>query len=367
MDSIKHIDLLGDFKSDKIYYFYKTSSSEINLEILSQLQKYESSLEFFSFYTKNDIKNLINSVSHLDKDLTSVFNDNSNNFLSNIDKYISQISKIILLLNLIQKTQEILNKLLLNSKQYLNEISNNCEIESIYKDNLLSLINNLQYYSSTVSSKANFSRSLSSCNKKLSKFSKEMNDTKILEEFFNKKKYSIVNEEILSDIQTPGFNQKKSNNNVNVVFNPPNNKIITNKNNFDLSFSNMDFIFGSNSKTEDNTPTNKKIRNKKGKSEKESNLPLKKNKIKNRRSFRVKSELLNAKSLDEDDEIKMYFDFLLLIRKLYKSCLITAEERIKIKKLIISKSNKIINFYNKEYENIKDDYLKIANAIKKLL
>ena len=63
----------------------------------------------------------------------------------------------------------------------------------------------------------------------------------------------------------------------------------------------------------------------------------------------------------------MYCEFLLLVKKLYKSCLITAEERIKIKKLIISKSNKIVNFYNKEYENIKDDYLKVANAIKKLL
>ena len=194
-----------------------------------------------------------------------------------------------------------------------------------------------------------------------------MNDNKIQEEFFNKKKFSIVNEEILSDIRTPGFNEKKSNNNVNLVLNPSNNKIITNKNNFDFSFRNMDFIFCSDSKTEDNTPTNKKILNKKEKADKENTLPLKKNKIKNRRIFRVKSELLNSKPLDEGDEIKMYCDFLLLVKKLYKSCLITAEERIKIKKLIISKSNKIINFYNKEYENIKDDYLKIANAIKKLL
>ena len=194
-----------------------------------------------------------------------------------------------------------------------------------------------------------------------------MNDSKIIEEFFGKKKFSIVNEEILSDIRTPEFTEKKSNNNVNAVLNPSNNKIITNKNNFDLSFSNMDFIFGSDSKTEDNTPTNKNIRNKKGKSDKENTLPLKKNKIKNRRILRVKSELLNTKPLDEGEEIKMYYDFLLLVKKLYKSCLITAEERIKIKKLIISKSNKIINFYNKEYENIKDDYLKIANAIKKLL
>ena len=60
-------------------------------------------------------------------------------------------------------------------------------------------------------------------------------------------------------------------------------------------------------------------------------------------------------------------DILILVKKLYKSCLITAEERIKIKKLIISKSKKIIDFYIKEYENIKDDNLKSANAIKNLL
>ena len=95
MDTIKYIELLGVFKSDKIYYLYKTSSSEFNLEILSRLQKYESSLDFFSYYTKNNIKNQINSINQLDKNLTSVLYDNSNNYISNIDKYISQISKII--------------------------------------------------------------------------------------------------------------------------------------------------------------------------------------------------------------------------------------------------------------------------------
>ena len=189
-----------------------------------------------------------------------------------------------------------------------------------------------------------------------------MDDSKIQEEFFNKKKFSIVNEEILSDIQTPGFTEKKSNNNVNTVLNPSNNKIITNKNNFDLSFSNMAFIFGPDSKTEDNSPARKKTRNRKRKFDKENTILFKKNNM-----FRVKSQLLNSKPLKEEEEIKMNYDFLLLVKKLYKSCLITAEERIKIKKLIISKSNKIVNFYNKEYENIKDDYLKVANAIKKLL
>ena len=63
----------------------------------------------------------------------------------------------------------------------------------------------------------------------------------------------------------------------------------------------------------------------------------------------------------------MNCDFLLLVKKLYKLCLITAEERIKIKKLIISKSKKLIDFYIKEYENMKDDYLKSANAIKNFL
>ena len=129
----------------------------------------------------------------------------------------------------------------------------------------------------------------------------------------------------------------------------------------------MFFIFGQELNTDNNSPIERKSKNKNGKPQTKNNSCFKVYKINKRRSFKINSKLLNSKSLDDDGEIKMYYDFLLLVKKLYKSCLITAEERIGIKKLIISKSKKIIGFYKKEYENIKHDYIKIASTIKKLL
>ena len=377
MDSIKDIELSGDFQSDKIYYLYKTSSSEINLKILSQLQKYESSLDFFSYYTKNDIKNLINSVNQLNKNLTSIFNDNSNSFSTDTNNYISQISKIILTLNFILKIQETLNNLLQKSKQYLNAISCNYKIENIYHDKLSSLIDSLQYNffsdisspnnnSSTASTKVNSSTDLYLVNKKPSKKQIEKNDDEIQENFFNQKSISIVNEEILSDIQTPSFIDNTSNkDNIYTVSNVSD-ESVSNNNFFNLSFRDMNFIPDSDSKTDDNSPMRKKSISKTEKSYKKNILSFPIDKINNQNSP-IKSNLLNNISLDEKGKVKMYGDILILIKKLYKLCLITTEERIEIKKLIISKSKKIIDFYIKEYENIKDDYLKSANAIKKLL
>ena len=378
IDAIKHIELLGDLKPDKIYYIYKTSSSETNLEILSQIQKYESSLYFFSYYTKNNIKNILNCLKQLNKNLSSIFDDNSNNFSSNTEKYISQISMIILTLNLFLKTQEILNKILLKAKKYLNEISKNCKIENINRNELLALINNLQYSFSndTTSIKNNFSinsarikscLSLNCINKNDPKFLTEINDNKMQDESFSSKKFSISNEEILSDVQTPAFIEKKSNKDNVKIFSNDFNNVVSNDDDFNISLRDMIFILVPNTKTDDNSPIGEKPEYKKEKFYKKNILSFQKDKNIKHRSLRVKNRLLNVKPLDEVGEIKMYKDFLLLIKKLYKSCLITAEERIKIKKLIISKSKKIIDFYIKEYENIKEDYLKSADAIKSLL
>ena len=378
MDSIKYIDNFGDFKLDKIYYLYNTSSSEINLEILSQFKKFESSPNFFFYYTENDIKNLLKLINKLDENLTSIFNDNSYKFSTNTDKYISQISKIILIFTLIQKIQEISSKFLLKSKQYLNEISNNYKIENIYQDKLFSLINNLENnFTSDISlSTNNYSKSSTPINSSSSlnlfsisssKKQIEISNDEIQNEFFNEKKLSVVDEEILSDVQTPGFIDKISNkDNVNTPSNISHNTDL-NDDEFNLSFRNMNFILNSNPNILSNFPIGIKSKQRTEKFHRKNALSFSIDKIKNFRSASTKSEILNIKPLNEDAEIKMYRDFLLLVKKLYKSCLITADEKIEIKKLIISKSKKIIDFYIKEYENIKNDNLKSANAIKKLL
>ena len=187
------------------------------------------------------------------------------------------------------------------------------------------------------------------------------------DESFSSKKFSISNEEILSDVQTPAFIEKKSNKDNVKIFSNDFNNVVSNDNDFNISLRDMIFILVPNTKTDDNSPIGEKPEYKKEKFYKKNILSFQKDKNIKHRSLRVKNRLLNVKPLDEVGEIKMYKDFLLLIKKLYKSCLITAEERIKIKKLIISKSKKIIDFYIKEYENIKEDYLKSADAIKSLL
>ena len=380
MDTIKCIDLLGELKSDKIYYLFKTSSAEINLEILSNLQKFESSLEFFSFYTKNNVKKLINFVNQLDKELNSPFNDDSINFTSNTDEYISKISKIILTLNLIQKSQEILNKNLLKLKQYINKILNNFKIKNIYQDKFLSLINNLQYNFSNnfylpnnnyslASTKVNSSTSLISCNKISSKNQNETNENQIKEEFFSKKQFSIINEECLSDIITPAFCEiDKKQSNKNLILKTFNND--SNFSDLNLSLRDMKFFSESGSKSENNSVKGNKSKNKRrnGKILKtkellfSDNINLKNNRKSLKHSMNVSQHLIN-----QNTEIKMYSDFLILIKNLYKSCLITAEEKIRLKKLIISKSIKITDFYINEFENIKNNNDKIATALKNFL
>ena len=98
MDAIKKIEVAGDFKSDKIYSLYKTSSTEINLEILSLFQKYESSLDFFSYYTKNDIKNLLNIF---ELELQKNYDEYFSSFKTDTEQYISCISHIILSIKLL--------------------------------------------------------------------------------------------------------------------------------------------------------------------------------------------------------------------------------------------------------------------------
>ena len=385
IDIIKNIGLLEEFKSDKIYYLYKTSSSEINLQILSHLQKYESSSDFFNCYTKTDVKRLTNSVNKLDKDLTSVLNNDSNNFSSNIDKYISEISKVILTLNLIHQIQEILNNLLLKSKQHLNGVSNNCKITNLYQGKLLSLINNLEYNldSGSDTSLPNFSlpeNKISSCpDLNFFNFKKqiEINENYNQEQFLLNKQLSLINEGCLSDIETPAFCEisKKYSNKDFIQKNTKisNNKSSNNKeydNDLNLSFRDMKFLPMSQSKTEDHSPTQNETKNKhkKGKSHRKKsfffteNTELKNSLISHRLSGNITEHLHK-----DHKEVKMYRDFLILINNLYKNCLITAEEKIEIKKLIISKSKKIKNFYNNEFGNIKDNDDKIVTALKNLL
>ena len=384
MENIKSIELLGEFKFNEIYYFYKTSSSETNLEILSQLKKYQSSMDFFSYYTNIDTRDCTKFFEELEQNLINIFDKESNKYSTNTEKYISKISKIILTLNLIQKNQRILNSIISKTKHYFSEIFTNYEHDIIYQEKLLFLINSLQYnYSNDfIPPKKNISRISTqndSCSSRIisqesfqttqKNINTDTNNNDSFENFFEKNKFSIINEECLSDICTPKFQineknikeyqSKKSVKNSNIDTNLQKGSTLT------LS----EMIFAPCPEDKKNHSSNKKNKiksntNIKRKNRKNSFVPVRSNfKKLSENMSRHKSKL--RKTIGSVEEVQMFSDLLILIKRLYKFCLITSEERIKLKKLVIEKSKPVLEFYCNEFKNNKTDYKKLADEIKK--
>ena len=132
-DFIKSFNLSEEIKDNEIYYLFKTDSSEINLQIISSLQKFTTNQELFNYYTKQNCKSVIDSFKNISSISSKICKEEEKKeFESEIDKYISGLSKIILLFSLIQKTNELLSDLLMNSKQYINRFFIECQIQKKY-------------------------------------------------------------------------------------------------------------------------------------------------------------------------------------------------------------------------------------------
>ena len=77
------------------------------------------------------------------------------------------------------------------------------------------------------------------------------------------------------------------------------------------------------------------------------------------------NNLGNGKEQKETD-INKFLNLLIMINRLYKKDLINAEEKIKLKKMVLSKSIKIEKFYYDIYKNSDNDNEKLIQEIKKL-
>ncbi len=331
LEYINSIDFLDEYKSDKLYELHKSSSSEINAELLSKFKRYNSFNEFFTYYTNIDINSVSKLLTEIYTNLTNISNeDYSNKFSSNTDKYISQISKFILIFNLVLKIQENLSSILLKSKQLLNN-SIRYDITNIHLDKYLSEINNLYHNNISLIHEKNISRtsakdnsisSIKSLREHLLSKNEKLN---INHSYFFINKNDNDNEDSLLDLATPTF-IKRDNEDSKSYCPKPHYK------SSNLSISEMVF-----------EPVI------------DEDIP-------------VITHVSSSKNpiIRGNKEIKICTDLLLLIQKLYKSCLITAEEKIKLKKLIISKSKNIFNFYLNEY-NINGNIRKYAECLKKFI
>ena len=180
---LKSFDFFGKINNNKNFYIFKSTSRADILEIVSKLEKYETTPEFFKHYTNKDIKKIFKELENLSQLYSDLLSDNNANSLkSNIDKYISSLSKIFLLSNLISKNNLILKEAIEKTKNYLDifykENNINKNIQKKLDNYILHLLGtknkNIKKRRNSVLLKKNFN--------KFSKFKMETEKSNILNE-----------------------------------------------------------------------------------------------------------------------------------------------------------------------------------------
>jgi len=361
LDFIKSLNLNEELKYNEIYHLLKTDSSETNIQILSSLEKYNSYEELLKYYTGQDFSSVLNIFNNLSTTVNKICNDEEKNeSISDIEKYISEFSRIIFLLSLIQKNNELLGNLLMETKKYLKKFYLDCKVQKSMKEKITSCVNDLMC-SSIVTSKRNYSRrstkedTITSVNKlsgmNMHKFKPQenMNINPNEEEFV----FSIhtprfeeeENNEIIEEIEEPKNNSSGSSGKDNLNFDVikeaiskrDSNQIIDSP----LTLSKMDFDLEPELEPE---PKLEKTKSQNiGNNCKINNFQKRRSKIKKKDSIYKNSNQILTKFFDA-------------INVLYKKEKINSETKILIKQIIISDPKKVIKQFLESCNINSNDY-----------
>jgi len=361
LDFIKSLNLNEELKYNEIYHLLKTDSSETNIQILSSLEKYNSYEELLKYYTGQDFSSVLNIFNNLSTTVNKICNDEEKNeSISDIEKYISEFSRIIFLLSLIQKNNELLGNLLMETKKYLKKFYLDCKVQKSMKEKITSCVNDLMC-SSIVTSKRNYSRrstkedTITSVNKlsgmNMHKFKPQenMNINPNEEEFV----FSIhtprfeeeENNEIIEEIEEPKNNSSGSSGKDNLNFDVikeaiskrDSNQIIDSP----LTLSKMDFDLEPELEPE---PKLEKTKSQNiGNNCKINNFQKRRSKIKKKDSIYKNSKQILTKFFDA-------------INVLYKKEKINSETKILIKQIIISDPKKVIKQFLESCNINSNDY-----------
>ena len=375
---IESIDLSTESGLDSLYFLFKTSSSTTNLELLSKIQTFTNSYDFLHHYTNKDINLLFNYFSKLEENYLSICNNGNHlKFSENTEKYISIFSNFILLFNLIIKNMNIIKSILLKIqnimiKYYSENLINSDLIDKIneFSNNLLKLSLNEELNKINCTfNKENFGKeNINTANTTHSNINDIIKDKNNNEEKLDDY-YSMNNEDII----TPYFSSKDEKNNSQISLINSNDDNSNNNNLFKLKMLKKKDSIGSiislqcinyskninneNSNLEKNTLINLEDKKIEVKSiilnnikviNSTNNITLnisKKKYIKNNKS--------GKKKINNSNDTSILSFLLKTISELYKKRNIDSPQKIKIKKLIISKSSKERNiFYNSIINNI---------------
>ena len=322
LSEIQSIDITGDINNELLYLLIKSESTETNLTLLSILQNFQKSSDFFEYSTKINITSVNNSLKQLENNLLSLQNIKiiKNGADNNINQYLSSISNIILTFNFFMRIQNVLNVVFKTAKNNLY----NCKIKQNNFKSLYSLITLMDNFYNYINSKDNEQKFLTSFP------TNSVSTDNTPKNLLNQK-----DENCLFQINfTPRFenefgDNKNSSNLISDSLNSRESELTL----FDMKFSYKEF----------SSILLQKKSNSGGVNEKQKNIEK------------------------NGDEIEIYMELLTTINESYKLCLINAEEKIKIKQLILSKFEEVKRIYFEYYDYLRTNKKKFIEKFKKLL
>ena len=335
LEKLKSLELKGPMKSSKISQIFSFISPEINTKIESRLSQFKTANDFYNYYTNKDINSYLNELNKLNINLSNIYDNYYPSNFSHTDKKISIIAKMLLLSKLIINIQDIINEQLISVKKYLYNIfySNN---EFAVEQNIYQNLNNLLQNITNIQNNSNSKQKINQ--QKISKDNSLNNETSIKNIYrnsfcnnidINSPKKNTIYE--LSDNQTTGdqtptfdkenfFIRNTKSLNIKLFYRKENKEILketsdkeVEQRNSQLSFSDSIFVV---------EQSKKNLIEKKKNNEKDL------------------KDLLN-----NNNKTKIYTYLLEIIKSSYHSCYINAEEKFKLKKLIISKPRLIEEIY----------------------
>ena len=379
------IDFFAESEFDNLYDVFKTSSSAVNLELLSKFQSFSTFNDFFKSYINKDINSFFDFFKQLEENYSLLCNnENYTNFNSFTDKYISIYANLILLSHLILKNSLIIKNIIMNVKNnlikyYSENIINNDFQEKINEcvNNLLnlSLLDDKRKIDYTPSNKTNNISTANATNTSINSMFKdnifynkenEFQDVYIEDNiktpFFQSKSGSLINNiDIVNNNNNYNFIICRKKDSIGSILNLPCSEFKLEKNTFnkpDIKDKNNIISILINGQEIQSNNNNDTLNNTKIiKSKEEENNKEQKNK-------KGKKKNQNEKDNSKVNNKHIYKILLKSVNEIYKKGNIDETQKIKIKQLIISDSSKVIDLYNVFCSNSINKYI---DYIKRLL
>lgn len=406
-------------------YILELNSQTKNSIIKSKLTEKKPETEIFNCYDNKNALQLFELLDKIDNMYSKFYTKISNNIMPLKDKFISELSNVILAFNLLSKNQQIIRKHISNIDCFLQnfyfENHINKDSKNKINDYIDSLINSKKKKKKKISSliandnifkrynksnrfksvKANpnfltLNRNPDEKNAKMIKVNHAINN--LNKKIANNSCDKFLNEEkLINDLATPKFHcinfDDNFYNDLNIYenYNSTQKTIIKQQsiNSFYTLASKAEYITpdennnqklqkGENEKKEKDE-YNKIFKNKQndldkslepqliycksnnsyGEKREENNQNLEERTFPNPRK-----QVFSSLNLKSSMEKEMFKNFLMFINSLHKNGSINSEEKIKLKQLVVSKSEKIEKIYNIFYKVNKNQFL---NELKKLI